>query len=118
MKINVISIFVLMLVVSSIVFGQENLKSKQRQIKDFKPLISSQGNEIPENIVFERLFKSVNSYNKEAEKQMALGFSLRAITLQTHFKRNGQLDDNQAQKLVEIAEGFQQEVDAIKKQKD
>jgi hypothetical protein len=62
--------------------------------------------------------KSVNSYNKEAEKQAQLGFSLRAITLQTHFKRIGQLNDVQAQKLVEISEGFQQELDALKNKKD
>lgn len=117
MKINVISIFILMFIASSIVFGQENLKSEQSQIQDLKPFMSSQGNEIHDKVIFEQLFISVNSFNKEAEKQMNLGFPQRAITLQIHYKIKGQLNNDQDQQLKSIAGGFQQEIDEINKKR-
>lgn len=106
-----------MFVVFAVAFGQQTSKSEQPQIEESKPFISSQGNEIPENVVFERLFKSVNSLNREAEKQMEAGFPQRAYALQNHYKKSAQLDESQAQKLKDIAEAFQQEIDVIKKQK-
>jgi hypothetical protein len=57
MKVNVVSAFVLTFVISSIVFAQGDSTLKQNRIENLKPFISSEGNEIPENIIFERLFK-------------------------------------------------------------
>lgn len=110
-------LFTVFVLIGVIIFTQQRLQFAQ-QITD-KPIkfVSSQGEEVPENVIFERLFESINYFSTEADKQEKSGFPQRAKALRTYYQRKASLNIEQVQKLKELAEDFQKEVNTLKEQK-
>lgn len=109
-----VRILVISLAVFCIAFVQRSIQFAQQKTEEPTVFHSLRGHNLSEYTVYELLFRLVDSYNKRDDNQESLGFSQRASALRTHFRRTLRLSDEQTQQLNEIADGFRQEVAALK----
>ena len=66
-----------------------------------------------DNLNITRIFRLVNSLNKEAEKQQANGFEKRAEMLKNYFQKKTGISDEANLKLKELAAKFQKESERL-----
>ncbi|MGI8786229.1 MAG: hypothetical protein ACR2HG_00525 [Pyrinomonadaceae bacterium] len=74
----------------------------------------NQSSEIPESVAYRQLFRMINSFEREAQKQASQGFAGRAETLRNTFRKKLQLDDELFNKLKEASSNFSDEVSRLK----
>lgn len=114
MKLSFLSVVVLPFLIFTHIFGQETSLSKEST--NSKVFHSSQKEELPEDVVYERFFQNFKRYNDEADKQEQLGFSGRARALRNHFSRKLVWNEQQTQQLAETANQFHHEAETLKNQ--
>lgn len=66
-----------------------------------------------DNLNLGRIFRLVNSLNKEADKQQTKGFSKRAEMVRNYFQKKTGISDDARMKLSELAGNFQKERESI-----
>lgn len=110
---NFANLVILFSALFNVVLAQESKTQNSVDSTSFRTL---QGEEVPELVVYERLFKMADTFEKEADEQEQLGDWRKAATLRTHFQQQALLSDRKAQQLKEIVSNFQQEVADLKEQ--
>jgi hypothetical protein len=76
----------------------------------------SDGDNFDDNRNIARIFRLINSLNKEAEKQQAKGFEKRAERLKNYFQKKTGISNEASLKLNELAVNFAKETESLNAQ--